>query len=919
MKANLLLLLLGFFVTSHAVAIGWEKTEIGQGPNAGDLVATSLDQLGRVHVVFTEETSSLNPDPGTLIRYRIRRAAGRDFESFDTPIFIQTSTVVALTLDVTATQNVQLAVITGRGNVFIYERAENATSWGAPVVLASNGSATPERSGISLRAAGNGNLRSGLVYTSDTGRAFFVEQQADGSWGSPTIAINTAEAGLAVKLINTPMGVSGSSDTRRVVVAYDEIGERIVVARQTVVELNSIPIPLWNTVEEVALAPDLTRPDIAYFRGQLGVTSTRVEAEGRVFYHQLVTDTTGGGASWQTQAVATAAELEDLEFFGNHAALAFDSQGAPLVAYQKQFFAILVVVTNELRTRRLVDGLGWELSVVEQFDNSNNGLQQEVDLTTSLSGDPALLYRRTARTNDADSAVVFARPFAQPWVLDRPEPLENYSRTYTPALCRGLEGKLHMVISGVTGGLFDPLEEAAPRLVTLSGASVSSVEIPSSRNPYSAYAVTATANGIVHCVGLRLVTTDNEVGDLLYQRGQAEGPFATAGLVEEGVNHAKAGTLILKSDDAGTLYCAFLTPDGNNAKIRTLPSGATEWQTLQTLNGSNIVGFDLDVRSDGGWAASWAEEDQIQFRSNVDPRSGALSESLFLLSYDLPIAFTVADSAIAFAGDDRPRITYSTIAGVLNYLTPRQTGGLTGLWTRSDAGLNFNNAIIEMEGRGNLMHIMAHTPADGGTLRHVQVKNDLHFESEGFSVPAVSLTTSADRQSLAGTLDANGFPVMAVGMFKVFSIISSTDQVIFCRPADGMDRDADGIPFLLEEAHCLNDRFPNSRIDLARPRVRKTGENINLSFEFRRPFGVARNLASGRSYGDFSYTYETSTNLKNWTEEVMRDGVLPLIDADLETDEGLNCRRSLQGFFYFGEAVTADAQRFNRLMISRVR
>jgi len=63
-------------------------------------------------------------------------------------------------------------------------------------------------------------------------------------------------------------------------------------------------------------------------------------------------------------------------------------------------------------------------------------------------------------------------------------------------------------------------------------------------------------------------------------------------------------------------------------RIQFLLAGSDEWELLTDLFEATTEEFDLAVRSDGGWAASFVSENRVMVRTNVDPRNGNL-ESYF--------------------------------------------------------------------------------------------------------------------------------------------------------------------------------------------------------------------------------------------------------------------------------------------------
>lgn len=915
-------------------AISWERTSIGQGADVGKMVSTVVDRLGRVHVAYVEAAGITgNADDEAGLVYKIRQTASRDFaELTENPgvAFFDSNRVPRyMDMDVSFDLTVQLAVVDRQGRVRVFERAKDATSW-TETQVAINATIHPTKGGVSIRSAGNGAVRAGLVFTRSTGildtpgTAQFVEQIGPGNWGTPVTIFSGAGSGIAARLANTPQGVQGSSNTRRVVVAYDEVNDQVHVVRQTVTTVLGNPLATWSSAEEIVSLPDLTRPDIEYANGQIGVTS--VAPSGGVRYHSRRLMNGAAGTSyadylWGSEFVASADELDpdEGEFFQAHAPLAYDSAGDPMVAYSRNFFAIFVAGGVDVRTKRRVGALGWEESIVNDFPSDGNGriFQVEgIDLSMSVNGDPALVYRWAAG-GDADPIVRFARPTPAPWVIERPENTTDLSQASAPAVARGLNGDLHMVVSGGTGGLlFGPSFSYGPRrLITFSGDAETSVDIPSSGNPFVSNAATVTPDGTVHVVGLRIVEVGDKMGDVIYSPCPHDGPFGSGGLVTEGTNEAIPGALILESDGGGNLYCAYLA-EGGGFFVRMLPSGSSTWETFHAST-RNTVGLDMAVRGDGGVAVSWFDGSNIKLLATVDPRNGARSE---LATYEYAVATpSPADTAVVFAPDGRPRIAFPS-GGILNYLIPRRTGGVIGLFEKTELANNHLNAVLEMEAGGGAVHIMSHTSLTGGTLKHLRVGNGLVTDNDSFSVPAHDLTRPDSVQSLSTAVDRNGFPVMAVGFTRSFGLLSSADSVLLCRPADGMDRDNDGIPVLLEEAHCLGDEFPHSRDFLARGMVSQTPTSITMSFEFRRPDLFGGSFGNRREFGDFSFGIETSTDLKSWELQSNVTGqIANVYNPEVWADEGPYCLRTMMGFLHVKGQPAVGPKVFHRLSIRRVR
>lgn len=896
------------------LAVGWEKVTVHEGEEAGRLSATAVDRFGRVHTVYVARLGVLD-----AILYRLRPSAS---EGFPEPSFTGVITFLEsgtegryLAMDITNDLVIQVVFTDSDGSVCLQESRDDGANW-EQTILATDAQTDDSTGGVDIASSS----QSAVVYTVPGG-AQVIEQNAIGDWGSPQIIIAGPNRGVGPAIVDTPGGIDADQFNERMVVLYDDLGEQVKMVRQ-----NSLGF--WSATSVVADVANLTSPDIAFFQGQIAVSFSDLTSI-RVCEFVPRTGTSGTMFSdyeWRSETAVAESELDlDMgEFFGARVPIAYDAKGDPMVAYSKNVFAILAGRTLEIRTTRRVPTLGWVADVVEtlpsvtglSFDFTNPG---GIDLVTSVNGDPALVYERD---RGDESSVIFARPFTAPWVIVEPESSSTKSNTAAPAVATGLNGEIFMIHSSVTGGiLFGGVETIqAPQVTIFSGGEETTVDLEDTDKPYVSWAMTVTSDGTLHLVGLQMDTSAATSGDLLYFRRSAEGVVSSSSLVGE-AGMAAGGPLTLGNDGGGNLYVGFLSTDGSPS-VYSLNKGSTAWSKLASGVATNVVGMDMAVRNDGGVVVSYfdATARAVRVFSNMNARSGVL-DSAFSVENVRVLGGTdrePLDTACVIDPDGKMRVSYIQ-SGDLNMAL----SGTIGVNPFSNFRITsaLMDGQLEMASRGDRYGIFIHTERDGGTLTSVLLQDLTELSLDTFLVPGSALTSSRARQSLDVTMDANGFPVAAVGLSTSFGFLISSDKVFLARPADALDDDGDGIPLLAEEAHCLDPEQVDSADLLPESSASNSAAGTALRHQFRAPnLPEVRVEEASARYGDFLFTYEGSSDLVSWSPETTDpDEAVSFISLPLDLPDTVYCKEIIFGWLYSEPYLLNNPRRFSRLTLVRER
>jgi len=923
MKAYQTALVVWGTVSLPLSAQSWPREDLATGPETGSLMATAVDKHGRVHVVYTQATG-IALDETTLVyeltnaAFDYTRPAGDTFGFFDS-----SSTPTDLSMTVTDDFRVQVATISRDGEVTVAELSDrHDTTWEFTLV-SSLGSRHLTETGVSIAANTGTQGGTGLVYTrrastlSEPGAARFHVQNLDGSWAAGEDLFASTGGGVAPILLATPQGLRGNRFISKTIVAYDVLNERLHFSYTN--NFNG----LWSSADTIAESVVFTKPDAAYHDGRLSVAWSNPE-DGVSYASRQQLDGTSGTLfthyDWMNDIVVPDTETGVNEFFGPKVAMALDAGGNPQIAFTRNLnLDINGRSTRDVQVWRKFANLGWSQAHRHDFASTPLGfdhLTTGLDLATHVNGDPVLVCERDRGT---DSVAVISRPLGAPWIVEKAPLLEDDHWSWAPALATGLNGNLHLVAS-YSSFPNEPVEYFS-KLITISPSGPSEVGIPfpSTDQPASANAITIAPDGIAHIVGIHPVESGSSIGELSYWSGPPEGPITLQTAPAD--NAAKVGLvgevdgLILKSDAAGNLLLVFPTESGFQIVKRNAQSST--WEAPESVTG-NIASFDGDLRADGGYSVAYhnSTSRQISLITNIDTTSGALST----VHSDPAFGFSEAaqppfDLACALGPDGRPRVAYSQ-GGIMNFLSPTDSG--SPLFDHREVGINANDSTVEMIAESDRFHLLSHSTANGRVLNNLVVKDSGKIKESVIAAPGLSLARAFQRQAISATLDGNGNPVMAVGLGAsgLFAPIS----IMLARPGDSLDADGDGLPLLLEGAHCYDPKLADAPHSRATGKATKTSTFASQFFDYRRPDGFGLNLPSGRRYADFDFKFETSIDLMNWEyEEEFAGEVSPLLIAEMDIDEGADCFRSRSGFLYILNTPSAGPKRFGRLRISRVR
>ena len=916
---KILHLLLPFLTLTTVRALDWETTPISL-TGSTEVVAISdvaVDAAGRTHTVFVQ--NSLD----NIIVYRLRASGSAGFSDAETvKIPGDDPDALHVSIDVTDDFTVQIAVLDELGIVRVYEKEERSSTW-SETVVGTAGSTEPG-AGIDILSRESGAVvYSRLNGGTNAGGVRFSSQSSDGSWSTPEDIVpgRNPDTGLAPTLIAT-----GSFRQPFMVVSYNRAENRV--------EESSLTRPLlppqtlsWRAPREIAPAPAATRPDAAIGNGVIGVSFVSGTTLVRFAEFQPTGPLGFEEEAWILSDVTLSNELEEgmLQSFGPSTALTIDAAGNPWVAYTRDQVSGFDVRTRDIRARRLIPGTGWELSIVEALTSPSTGTIQNTSalhLASGENGDPSLIYERDA---GATSSLVFARPETAPWVIGRPESLDEFSETSAPALATGPAGAVHLISSTVTG--VSPPTPGPSQVVTFADGEETREVIPMP-GPNRAHAATVTPDGVLHVLALRTAVMTNTSGELLYFRRAPGGSFTDTAPVS--IAGADVAPVFLECDGSGTLYAASV-PTGGGAQIHTLTPGATAWERITGISNPSIIGMDLAVRNDGGVALSYfefsgADSGDIQLYANFNPSRGELSE--FFDTYLVDTSDSVPkNTTCTISGTGNLAVAFGSRSGI-TYAEPRATSGFD---LRTIGSAAFAEATVSMITRAGDAHLLTHTDEDGGSLTHFRFESGTAtspVQIERFSVPGRALAPTGslsgiertERTALAASFDGNGFPIVAAGFTRPF-VIGTIETVLLARPADALDDDGDGIPLLLEAAHCLDINRKNLLSETAEPRAASgSGGEIDLSFRFNYP--AIRSIFSDGQVrsGEFVYQFEAGSDLAGWEAETFSDtpGIDPLIPPFV-FDPDPFCLTTLIGFRYQPEYINANPRRFGRFVISRDR
>ncbi len=920
MKAKICLYLLSallVLIPSVSSAVTWKRESIHTGDDAGLVNATAIDRLGRVHVVYTSREISSGGEMENRIYYRLRSDSTSGFPPPSDEGAIRSNSVAeayGVSIDVKDDLTVQIACVFTDGSVTVFERTRNETSF-TQTGIASDATTNSSLGGVSIKSRGANN--SAIIYTrrgetaADAGPVNFTEQSGS-SWGTPVGISSGNGSGIAPVLINTPLGISGSNSTQRVVVAYDEANNNVHVVRQVEALIGGNPVFFWQSSEVVGESSVRSRPDIAYSKGKIAVTYR--EGFGLLKYAEWKLkageDGSGGVANYEWSG-ETLAEAEAISFriLGEKAPVVFDAGGNPLVSFvrddaDREMYRV--------ETRRLVPGLTWVSGEVSPFRSYDSGQPLALSMATGLAGDPALIFPLNL---SASTLVTFARPFSEPWIVEQPELLEENAQSFAPAVATSNDGSIYLATGGsMESGFING------RLITISGVQSSDrfFPVPNDGGFTNAHSITVTSDGMIHIVGMRVAAVDATQGEVYYWRGGATGAISRIGMVSDG--DAAPGSLTLKSDGSGTLYVSYLRTDGRGV-VQKLAPGESEWTIVVSTDSTAVVGLDLAVRADGGYALSYyqAASRKVSLLTNVDIRDGKkfpIPETLDVFSLN-SMDREVIDTACVFEQDGRPRVAF--VQGTtIKFSVPRGVGSQT--FDTMDLGAGYDGATLEMLRSGRGLQILFHSERDEGRLHRLTFQNNGMESNTSFVNLKRPLDTAFSAQSISVAIDANGFPVVAVGLLKTFSLAGLEFQVILARPADALDDDGDGMSLLEEEAFCSNPNISDSNAE----RVLTDffgSETISMIHSFDTPdlFFAGDSSAAENRILDIVYTIESSSDLETWDVEGSETEGVSYLSGNSGSTERPHCFRA--SFLRQNSAgyVNNNPKRFYRMTIRRNR
>ncbi|GAA5482727.1 hypothetical protein [Haloferula sargassicola] len=886
-------------------AAEWESSTLDTGPNEGEVVAVASDRAGRRHVAFSSD------DGGTFnLEYAVRdnplAGVATRLTLFSTSV--AASEVKHLAIDVGSDFTVVVAVVTSGGSLLVYEKT------GASFVqtLSRSSAALADLDGgVSVVASGNEVSYHSIAYTASDGSAKFIEKTLAG-WSSAQSVTSGADSGLGARLSTTYGGVLAPTITPRVVVSYNAAADRVQAS------FFSLGSSTWLAPETIESVADFTRPDVDCFYGKIGVSYVRSVPSGDTTVQEVRYAESPGGGPWTLQTVASgSSELADLEYYAFRTGMRFDAGGHPMVAYKHDIFAILVFGTIDVRVRRYLPGVGWELSTLL---GTSGSYSPSFDFDGDRQGDPVLAL--PSDPGSADSTLRLFQMAIAPFSCEVPPALLNgFSHTFSPGLARGPDGTMYLVAGVATqAGVFDPYVYGFPRLFAFKGNQVTTTTLTSSSNPHVSNAVCVGNDGTVHVLSLRVVDTSSTQGDLIYYRVR-NGVVVASNLVNNGGNQVGISgrqPSRIGVDDAGNVYVTYHAPSGDVGMLARLPADVDPasplpWVNLVSLGGVT-TGLDLAVRGDGGYAASYFETTTraVRVYSNVDPATGAITSTPTSGSYK---ALSPGDAdplnvSCAFGPSGKPYA--AAVIGGAVFLCDRASGSAhsanldTG-YTDGRADLLYRNGVFE---------VCLQSTVDGGRLdwiRYQVLPSTITLDVGTIATPAVGL--SGIGGDFEAALDGNGLPWMAYGFVSGgFPLLLFFHDVLLCRASDSLDLDNDGIPLLSEYAHMGADNFA----DAGYPPYFDPVSEFEPGFSFRHPDVPLSSVIpfAAQQFGVFRYALKNSEDLDVFTQPSAAQGG-PGVQILSSPGSGIGLRRLW--FAYNSSFVASHPRHFIRMEVSRER
>ena len=855
--ARLCLLGCALLSTPRSLALDYEVQFFDQTLSTDGAVSVAVDRAGREHLVaFVTDAS------GGRVSY-VRQDHNPAVPP--APVTLLTATtsaerVVHLSIDVSPNFAVVIAMITEGGALKIFEKGASQGSFSKVVDEGSVALGTTS-GGVSIVAAGNGFSFHSAAYTASNGSLRFIQNSLSG-WTTQVVT-SASNTGLAPALSDTYGGSLAPIVTPRIIVSYDD------AAKQVQASYYSLLSNSWQAPVPIETVSGFTRPDVDVFRGKLGVSYETSTTSGSTSTF-LVRYAENSAASWALQTVASSSELGSLEFFDNTTCMRFDAAGNPMVSYQRDVFPVFALYTLDLRLRRYLPGIGWELNTVYDHDD---GFTRVHKLVTDGAGDP-VVASLVKSLGGGNSYVALFQAASRPWSCQVPPTLSNgHAHTFAPALATGPDGTTYLV-AGVANqsSIFDPRSYLQPRLYAFKGSHTTETVIPSSLNPHVANAIAVGSDGVVHVVTLRVTSTSSVSGDLLYFR-IVDGIATHSVAVDESgtaVGIASRNPIRLGIDDAGQLYLGYGRAAGG-AALATLPPGSNlspgqlPWTTVTTASGAT-GGTDLVVRGDGGYCFAYFNQSDRTIRSfsNVSlidghPVSPPQSSLVATLSAG---SINPLNVACTFGHAQKPVFATCEAADAVRIYVK----GALGIFAYDvSSGVPTPSTYVDLLYRDGFYDLCYSNATDGGSLYHVRMPHG------GFLSPTMEgricqpgVGPSGLGGDLVASYDAHGFPWMTHGFVAGGApLFLFFDDILLARPADSLDLDDDGIPLLSEDAHCLANNFPDSHLLLPQSFVTNNGTNVAVGYSFRHPFV---NSSFGVPYGtmqfgDFRYTLTTSEDL----------------------------------------------------------
>jgi hypothetical protein len=889
-------------------ATPWATTSLDSGTAAGKVSAVAVDGAGRVHTICSVPRSS--PDPESSARhalvYRMRASGSSGFtagddESAVVDFLTPAAEPVHISIDVTDDFTVQIAMVDAAGVVFVYERPNTFNpSWGVRVV--STQASASRNGGVSLRSRGdNGATTSAVAFTRNLGGlpggVHFSEQGGDGPWSAPIDVMTGSGTGRSPVLVNT-----GYNSGPRMIVSFNATENRIQAAAYAW-RAPDFTVA-WRAPVEIAPAFTDTRVDAEARDGLIGVAFVSNIGFSGVRVH-YASDRLNALGSWEVSEVARPPVDDPLGDvgFGPNVALAFDAESNPWVAYTHDVGLTAVRRTAEIHARRLLPGIAWEDHLVDTIPPVGSGRPQtdSISLDAGDNGDPALLYER--QWSLGVSTNTFARPIADPWQLKPAlDPAANRSN---PALSAGVDGRLHLATVR-PGGQF------GFHVYSFFGKTQTQESVEA-LGYFRLIAMTSTPDGAQHLVAVRTSDGEAATGELVYSHRPAGGAFSNPVLIESeaiAVGAVEVLPIVLRSDQAGALYVLYHQVGTGLRLLKRSRLGAL-WED-QFSKGliDSTSSMDLAVRGDGGFVFPIllvsGENSFFQLWTNIDMVTGTLTEELERSFWSSGGA--ISDVACMILPDGRPAGAWIG-GGIINFLYPRP-GDVPVASELASSG-NFPDSMISMATIAGESRLFVYSSMGGGTLtdlRMTPIVEPFRYRSEVREVAQPQLElASVQVQPFSLATDSAGFPVIAMSLTPDVTIPST---IYLARPADALDQDGDGIPLLLEGAHCLNLNSPDPHTLLPVSEALPGWDDVVLRHYYRTPKVV----------GEFVYRYEASVDLRNWFEEVTVPdliGVFGLIPASVVDQPG--CWNGGVESRYFGGFMDENQRRFTRMRVLRDR